>query len=324
MKAIIPVAGVGTRLRPHTYIQPKVLLNVGGKPILGHIIDKAIDSGIDDFAFIVGYKGDQIRKFIESHYSISCTFYHQEKMLGLAYAVQLADEYLTGDPVFIILGDTIFDANLASLFQGRHSCLGVKEVDDPRRFGTAELDKDGFITKLVEKSPNPRSNLALVGLYYINNGSILKDCIGELIEKNKTTRDEYQITDALQIMVEHGEKITTATVEGWYDCGKPETILATNRYLLSTIEQNNHIDGSLIQQPVYIDPSAKIINSIIGPYTTVAQGAEISNSILINSIIGEKSRVADVNLKNSIIGSNAVVTDTFKSVNISDHSDILL
>lgn len=324
MRAIIPVAGKGTRLRPHTFVQPKVLLNVGGKPILGHIIEKALDSGIDDIAFIIGYKGELIQEYVESTYSLNCSFYKQEEMLGLAYAVSLADDYLNDEPVFIILGDTIFDANLRSLLEGKTSCLGVKEVEDPRRFGTVELDKKGIITKLVEKPQNPKSNLALVGLYYMNNGKKLKEAIEWILDKKLTTKDEYQITDALQKMIENGEIINTVNIEGWYDCGKPETILSTNRFLLSKVEKFHDPENTLIKRPVYIDPTAKIENSIIGPNTTIAAGAEISNSILSNSIVGEYSHVRDISLTDSIIGSRAVVKASAKSVNISDHSDVSL
>ncbi len=324
MKAIIPVAGVGTRLRPHTYVLPKVLMNVGGKPILSHIIDKAADSGITDIAFIIGYKGEQIKKFVESNYSLKCSFFVQEEMLGLAYAVSLADGYLNDEPVFIILGDTIFDVDITSMFNGEFSSLGVKEVNDPRRFGTVELGENGFITKLVEKPKNPLSKLALTGLYYLKNGKILKNCIDELLNDNKKTEGEFQITDAIQIMVDKGEKIKPFTVEGWYDCGKPETILATNRYLLSNNKREYSFEGSLIKNPVFIDPTATIVNSIIGPNTTLAKGVKIVNSILVNSIIGEESQVADINLRDSIIGSRAYVEGAFKSLNISDYSDINL
>jgi len=324
MKAIIPVAGAGTRLRPHTYVLPKVLINVGGKPILSHIIEKAIESGIDNIAFIIGYKGELIRTFVKNNYSIDFTFYNQEHMLGLAHAVGLAEDYLINEPVFIILGDTIFDVDLESVFQSGYSTLGVKEVKDPRRFGTAETDASGFITKLIEKPDKALSNLALVGLYYIQNGVVLKECIKEVIDSNKLTRGEFQITDALQFMIERGEKIKTFKVDGWYDCGKPETILSTNQYLLSKSSKKFHVKGSLIRPPVYIDSSAKIDNSIIGPHTTIAKGAIITNSILINSIIGEESQVADINLEDSIIGSRAIISGSFKSLNISDYSDISL
>jgi glucose-1-phosphate thymidylyltransferase len=322
MKTIIPVAGVGSRLRPHTLSLPKVLLNVGGKPILSHIIDKALESGIDEFAFIIGYRGNQIKEFIESNYTFKHDFYEQEEMLGLAYAVGLAKEYLVDEPVLIILGDTVFDVDLKPVFDGQHSSLGVQSVNDPRRFGTAELDGTGFVKSLVEKDPNPKSNLALVGLYYLKNGSFLRTAIDDLIGKNHTLNGEYQITDALHAMVNKGQTFTTFSVDGWYDCGKPDTMLSTNKFLLSRLEQNYSIEGSLVCPPVYIDKSAQLENSIVGPNTTIANDAQIKNSILINSIVGEGASVKNVSLTDSIVGSHAAISGSLNILNISDFSEI--
>lgn len=324
MKAIIPVAGVGTRLRPHTLVIPKVLINVGGKPILSHIIDKALDSGIDEFAFIIGYRGHQIKEFVEANYSFSCTFIEQKEMLGLAYAVGLAEQHLSNDPVLIILGDTIFDVNLDPVLSGEYSSLGVKTIEDPRRFGTAELDSNGFVIRLVEKPVNPKSNLALVGLYYVKSGRILDEAIKELIDRDQKTNGEYQITDAFQIMIDNGEKINTFSVEGWFDCGNAETILSTNQYLLSQNKTDVTIEGSVVRQPVFIGANVKVENSIIGPYTTIAEDAVISNSILVNSLVGENTSVRDICLKDSIIGSNAEVLGSSNTLNISDYSEITL
>jgi len=290
--------------------------------MLSHIIDKAIDAGIDDIAFIIGYKGALIREFVTSHYRIGCRFYQQENTLGLAHAISLAAEYLVDEPVFIILGDTIFDVDLAPVFAGEFSSLGVKEVDDPRRFGTAELDETGYITRLVEKPQHPKSNLILVGLYYIRNGTLLKQCIDELIRLNKKTKGEFQITDAFQIMLDRGEKIRTFPVEGWYDCGKRETILSTNRFLLSQSNREYTIDGTLIRQPVFIDETADVKNSIIGPNATVSKGAVIHNAIIVNTLVGEESTVTDISIRDSIIGNRAQVSGSSRSMNISDYSEI--
>ena len=324
MKAIIPVAGAGTRLRPHSLIIPKVLINVGGKPILSHIIDKALDSGIDDIAFIIGYRGKQVKEFVESNYSFNHTFIEQKEILGLAHAIGLAGEFLKNEPVFIMLGDTVFEADINAVFSDEYSSIGVKKVEDPRRFGTAELDSGGFITRLVEKPQNPITNLALVGLYYLKNGKLLHDAINELIGKDLKTKGEYQITDALQLLIDNGEKIKTFMLDGWYDCGNPETILSTNQYLLSRDSKKISVKGSLVREPVFIADSARIENSIIGPHTTIAGGAYVCNSILNNSIIGEGASVVDITLKDSIIGSNAYVSGSISSLNISDYSELLL
>jgi glucose-1-phosphate thymidylyltransferase len=231
MRAIIPVAGVGSRLRPHTYTLPKVLLNVAGKPIIGHILDKVIDEGFDEATIVVGYLGDKIREYILSNYTMKVDFIEQEERKGLAHSIYLSREKLSTEPVLIILGDTIFDVELKAVVNGKFTSVGVKHVDDPRRFGVAET-KDGFVTHLVEKPEHPTSNLAIVGLYWIRNPQLLNECVSELITKDIKTKGEYQLTDALELMVKRGERIGTFTVDGWYDCGKPDTLLATNRHLL--------------------------------------------------------------------------------------------
>jgi glucose-1-phosphate thymidylyltransferase len=324
MKAIIPIAGIGTRLRPHTLIMPKVLINVGGKPIISYIIDHALRYGIDEFAFIIGYRGEQIKEFIQSHYSITYRFYEQHQIKGLAYAINLAEEFLRDEPVFIILGDTIFETDLTPVFKGAYSSLGVKTVEDPLRFGIAIVDKDGFITSLIEKPAAPESNLALVGLYYIKKGSDLKTAINELLRRDIKTNEEYQITDALQIMINQGYKFTTFSVEGWYDCGKPETILSTNRYLLSQYHQTYNIKTAVIRPPVLIAPDVTVEYSIIGPYVTISRGATIKNSIISNSIIGEESTIIDTFIKDSIIGNRATIKNSGNVYNVSDYCEVIL
>jgi dTDP-glucose pyrophosphorylase len=204
MKAIIPVAGVGSRLRPHTYTLPKVLLNVAGKPIIGHIIDKIIAEGIKEAVVVVGYLGDMIEDYLTRHYDIHFTFVEQEERLGLGHAIWITRQYVGEDPVLIILGDTIFEVDLSEVLRREHSALGVKAVEDPRRFGVAEV-QDGFITQLVEKPEHPRSNLAVVGLYYIKRPALLMECLDRNIQANLRTKGEFQLTDALQAMIERGE-----------------------------------------------------------------------------------------------------------------------
>jgi glucose-1-phosphate thymidylyltransferase len=324
MKAIIPIAGIGTRLRPHTLIMPKVLINVGGKPIISYIIDHALRYGIDEFAFIIGYRGEQIKEFIQSNYSITYRFYEQHQIKGIAYAINLAEEFLRDEPVFIILGDTIFETDLTPVFTGAYSSLGVKTIEDPLRFGIAIVDKDGFITSLIEKPAAPESNLALVGLYYIKKGSDLKTAINELLRRDIKTNEEYQITDALQIMINQGYKFTTFSVEGWYDCGKPETILSTNRYLLSQYHQTYNIKTAVIRPPVLIAPDVTVEYSIIGPYVTISRGAIIKNSIISNSIIGEESTIIDTFIKDSIIGNRATIKNSGNVYNVSDYCEVIL
>lgn len=321
MRAIIPVAGVGSRLRPHTYTVPKVLLNVGGKPIIGHILDNIIANGFTEATIIVGYLGDMIKEYVLKHYSIKVDFVEQEERLGLGHAIYLSRHTFSRDPILIILGDTIFDVDLKKMISSGHSTIGVKKVEDPRRFGVAETT-DGFISKLVEKPEKPASNLAIVGLYYILNPQYLVDCLKEMIKTNVRTKGEFQLTDALQMMIERGERMKTFPVDGWFDCGKPETLLSTNQHLLSQLQNPPIIDGVVTIPPVYISTEATVRNSIIGPYATIAEGTTVENSIIRNSIVSEGATVSEALLQDSIVGSNAVVRGTYKRINIGDSSEL--
>ncbi|HLP29451.1 MAG TPA: nucleotidyltransferase family protein, partial [Candidatus Didemnitutus sp.] len=224
MHAIIPVAGIGTRLRPFTHSLPKVLVNVAGKPILGHILDTLVAQGVTSATIITGYKGELVEEYVRSTYELNVTFVVQEEMLGLGHAIWVARESLKEEPVLIILGDTVFDVDLSVLATSQFSSLGVKYVDDPRRFGVV-IEEGGFVHRLVEKPETPVSNLAIVGLYFIRRPEALRTALTSLIDNDLRTKGEYQLTDALQLMVDAGEKFTTFSVDGWYDCGKPETLL---------------------------------------------------------------------------------------------------
>ena len=322
MRAIIPVAGIGTRLKPHTHSTPKALLNVGGKPIIAHILDKLLEEGINKATFVIGYLGDMIKDYVEKKYpSVQSSFVEQEKMEGLGHAIYTAIPTFDEEEIFIILGDTIFDVNLKDVFKNKVSSLGVKEVEDYQRFGVAVV-KNGFIEKLVEKPQTPVSNLALVGLYYVSNKNILIDSLNELVEKDIRTKGELQLTDALQIMIDKGEKVTTFPVDGWYDCGKPETLLLTNQYLLKKKSFFKPRENVVINQPVFIADDADVTNSIIGPFATISSGCKIKECIVKNSIIDSNAHVEKALLDNSIIGSNSFVRGAYKRFNSGDSSEV--
>jgi len=322
MRAVIPVAGVGSRLRPHTYTLPKVLLNVAGKPIIGHIMDKLVEEGVDEATIIIGYLGDMIREYIQSHYSISVDFVEREERKGLGDALYAARETLKDtEPALIILGDTIFDVDISSFMASDSNVIGVKAVDDPCRFGVAEVT-DGIITKLIEKPEKPLSNLAVVGLYYVQRPGVLMRSLGELINRDLRTGGEFQLTDGLQLMIEKGEQLIPYTVDGWYDCGKPETLLSTNRFLLEKCSLSDHLESVVVVPPVFISPDSKIVNSVIGPYATIAAGAEVENSLIRDSIVSEGARVRCALLDSSIVGNHAVVNGSYKRINIGDSSEI--
>jgi glucose-1-phosphate thymidylyltransferase len=321
--AIIPVAGVGTRLRPHTHTLPKVLLHVAGKPILAHILDDLPGLGITQAVLIVGYMGDAVRDYVNTNYpALQVTFVDQPERLGLGHAVSLAAPTAGDRPILIILGDTIFEADLRGVLAGGVSSIGVKEVADPRRFGIVETDARGRVTRMVEKPEQPTSNLAITGVYYFTHARGLMDALAELQKRNVRTKGEFQLTDAMQLWVERGGELTTFPVEGWYDCGKTETLLETNRVLLDKRGGAVTVPGNVIHAPVVIGKGAVIENCILGPHVSVAAGARLRNAVVRDSIINDNATVEDILIEGSVVGGNAVVRGGFRRVNVGDSSEV--
>ncbi|MFN0150196.1 MAG: sugar phosphate nucleotidyltransferase [bacterium] len=325
MKVVIPVAGVGTRLRPQTHTIPKALLTVAGKPILGHILDDVIPFGPSEVVLVVGYMGERVVEYMKRDYpALPVRYVHQEDRKGLGHAIWLTREALDpGQPVLVILGDTIFQADLARVVRDGGSSLGVMEVADPRRFGIVIL-KDGVASRLVEKPDVPESNLALTGVYYFKDAGLLSQCLELLMQRGITTKGEYQLTDALQLMIERGEKMSTFTLTGWFDCGKPETLLETNRFLLEGRPAHAPIEGATIIAPVAIDSRAVVERSVIGPHVTIAAGAIVRDSVVKNSIVGRNATVERSLLDASLVGENAVVRGAFHGLNVGDDSVVAL
>jgi glucose-1-phosphate thymidylyltransferase len=322
MKVIIPLAGFGTRLRPHTYTRPKPLVSVAGKPVLGHILDKLTGLPIEETIFVVGYLGDQIRDYVSTNYHFPARYVEQSELKGQAHAIYLARDYISG-PVLIVFVDTIFDADLSALSdEPADGIIYVKEVDDPRRFGVV-ITENGLITKLVEKPATPVSNLAVIGVYYVKDSALMLDCISELIRKDIKTQGEYFLADAFQLMIDRGTRFVARTVDVWEDCGKPETVLHTNRYLLEHGgAQVVPTENSSLIAPVHIDKTAVIKDSVVGPYVSVAAGATIVRSIVRDSIINEAAHIEDANLSQSLIGKDAVVRGSFQRLNVGDSSQV--
>lgn len=323
MKLILPIAGEGTRLRPHTHTIPKALIQVGSKPIIAHILDEIHSAiAIEEIIFIVGRLGEKVKNYIKEHYNIKATYIEQTERLGLGHAVFLAkDRFNRWDPTLIVYGDTIFNTNLKEAIREVDGCIGVKEVEHPRRFGVAEVEK-GVIKRLVEKPQNPASNLALVGVNYIKNTKLLFTSLEWMIKEGKKTKGEFQLTDAFQLMIEEGARLETFMVDEWYDCGKPETLLLTNRHVL---EKNSYYEEgkeTIILPPVYIHPTARVRKSVIGPYVSISENASIVSSIVKDSIIGRNAYIEGLVLTSSIIGEHAVCKGTFKHLNVGDSSSV--
>lgn len=321
MKIVIPVAGSGTRLRPHTYSQPKSLLLVGGKPMLAHVLDPIVKLDPEEVIFVVGYRGDQIKEYVRENYSFPATFITQDQLLGLGYALDLAVREIPDGDVLIILGDTIVESDLRAFIAAGDNVLGVLPVDDPERFGIVTVE-DGRVTKLIEKPSEPESNLAIIGLYYFQDVKPLKEALAGHVLSGKTTRGEIQFTDALQIMLEQGVNFVTYKVDQWFDCGKKETLLSTNRHLVTTTGNNPELPGCTIVPPVHIHPTAQIERSSIGPMVSIARGTTIRDSQLQNCIVGENSTIIDSVLNDSLIGNQVRIRGGRLTANVGDSSEL--
>lgn len=327
MKAIIPVAGAGTKLRPHTYTQPKALIPLAGKTILSIIIDQLVEAGIREYVLVVGYLGDKINDYVKQHYPhLNIHIVHQHERLGLGHAIWLTRDIVAGDDMFIVLGDTICEYDVSSFLHLEGSVLGVKKVDDPRNFGVAELDEEGYIVRVVEKPQIPKSNMALVGLYKISGSSLLFDCLQQHLEKGVLCQGECSLTDALECMIEKGASFRASKVQNWFDCGRKETLLESNAILLKKfggqIAEEHEFDNVIIIPPVSIAPGASISNSIIGPNVAIGEKTQISYSIVRDSIIGSFSKLYDVVLHDSLIGSDTEIKGETRTLSIGDNTEI--
>jgi glucose-1-phosphate thymidylyltransferase len=327
MKAIIPVAGAGTKLRPLTYTQPKALIPLAGKTILSIIVDQLKEAGVRDFIFIIGYLGDKIQDYVHDHFSdLNCHFVTQSERKGTGPAIGLTKDIVANDEILIVLGDTIADLNMRAMIDSPFSLLGVKKVDDPRNFGVAEIEDDEFISRVVEKPAIPKSNMALVGVYKIKETSLLFSCLEKITESADITTDEFTITEAIECMIHHGVKFKALKVDNWFDCGKKESLLQSNSIMLKKFggeaaEAENY-QNTIIIPPVSIGPGCKIRDSVIGPNVSIGENCDIAQTIIKESIVGAYSTLNEIVLKDSLIGSDAEVRGVSQNLNIGDNTAI--
>jgi glucose-1-phosphate thymidylyltransferase len=319
-KAVIPAAGEGRRLKPHTHTTPKILLEVAGKPIIGHIMDRLLPARPDEVIVVVGAQGEQVKRYLVSQYRCPFRFVRQTDPKGLGDAVYRARDSFEGEPILVLLGDTIVDLDMSKMV-GRSSVIGVKPVSDPRRFGIVELDGK-HVRRLVEKPERPTSNLAIVGVYFLRDSARLFGALDRLIARGRKTRGEFQLTDALQILIQSGLKISTKTIKHWLDCGTREAMLETNRYLLAKESYYKARPDTVVVPPVFIHHSAKIHGSVIGPNVSIGADVEIRGSIVSDSIINRRVVVEHALLQGSILGENSVVRDSPRRLNLGGFSEL--
>lgn len=330
MKAIIPVAGAGTKLRPLTYTQPKALIPIAGKTILGVIVDQLVEAGVTEFIFVIGYLGEKIQRYIEKTYPhLPQTFVTQNDRRGTGHAIWLTKDAVGDDEIMIVLGDTVCDYNVKAILNSKVSQIGVRKVDDPRSFGVAEINDKDIVIRMVEKPLIPKSNMAMVGIYFIRETAAMFAALDRHLHNTADENGEYHLTNALQHMIEDGIIFHAFRVTNWFDCGKKETLLSTNATLLRQMEEDHPemqrpqvFDNTVIIHPVNIAEGWSIRNCIIGPNVTIGEYTKIESSIIKDSIIGSYAELQQVVLNSSIIGNDAFVRGLSQSLNIGDNTEI--
>ena len=328
MKAVIPLAGKGTRLRPHTYVNPKPLVRVGGKPVMSYILDDLRELGVEEIVFITGYLKEKIEDYVRREYAdFRSHFVEQPVQNGTAGAVKLAQPYIDED-VLIVFVDTLFDADLSIVRDLPDEVAGViwaKEVEDYQRFGVIVTDPQGYMKRIVEKPKDPISRLANIGLYYVRDWKLLFEGIDHTLGRPKAPGEEYYLTDAFQYMIDRGAKLKTVEVEGWYDCGEPKTLIETNRHLLETGRARRPAGGVgvRIHDPVLIAEGVTLEEVEIGPNVTIGAGSVIRHSRIRDSLIGEGVVIEGATLHDSLVGDKVRLRGVNGRVSVADHSEVL-
>jgi glucose-1-phosphate thymidylyltransferase len=316
VKIIIPAAGQGTRLRPHTQTVPKVMLPVAGRPIIGHILADVASLEPSEIRLVVGYRGDSIEAYVHEVFpDLPVEIVWQHDQLGLGHAVLTALEAKDHEPALVVLGDTVFDVDYGEVVSSQDHALGIVELDAAGE----------SIVKVVEKPIEPKGNLALAGLYFVRDGELLRSALANLVDEGGTTRGEYQLTDALQRLIDAGERFVPYNIRGWFDCGKPETLLATNRELLDRYPPTIDVSGADTKfiTPVFVGADCVIKNSIIGPHVSLSRGVTVRDAVIRDSIIGDHATVSGFVLEGSIIGPGARVEAAPVVLNLGEESELI-
>ncbi|MHA1215340.1 MAG: sugar phosphate nucleotidyltransferase [Candidatus Hodarchaeales archaeon] len=335
MRCIIPAAGRGTRLRPHTHTKPKVLLSLANRPIISYILDDVIEANIQDIIIIVGYEKEKLIDYITSEYEDKCnlTFIEQKERKGLGHAIYVTAEYLDGTPVLIALGDSLYETSFKQMIEETKAypnwdaAITVKKVQNPRAYGVVTTkDNSNEVKELEEKPQKPKSSKVITGVYIFNNSHKLRDALEELVNKSDTGMNgEIQLTDALQLMINDGGVLGTIHSGRWFDCGKKEALLLAHRYVLETKGNDlikSELENSIVIPPVAVGKGCKIENSIIGPYVSIDKGTKLERAIITSSIIGSYSVIKNASIHDSLVGNKVELIGGLLDLNIGDHSKI--
>ncbi|HET9275309.1 MAG TPA: sugar phosphate nucleotidyltransferase [Gemmatimonadales bacterium] len=322
MQVIIPLAGKGTRLRPHTHLVPKPMLKVAGRPVMDWVMDTLEPVDVTELIIITGHLKEQVEAYSTDRYGVPCRYIEQKVQDGTAGAVNLARPLVTG-PVLIVFVDTVFEADLSLIRRtDADGIIWAKEVEDYQRFGVVVTDSRGYMVRIVEKPSEPISKLANIGLYYIRDVDALWQGIDHVLAA-PPNRGEFFLTDAFQWMIERGRKILTAEVGGWYDCGKLDTLLETNEILLRKgAARRRDFPGVTIHDPVLIEDGVTIERSVIGPNVTIEEGTTVLDSELAHTLVGRGCRLSGVRLSRSMLGNHVMVRDYHGTASLGDHSEL--
>ena len=338
MKIIVPMAGIGSRLRPHTLTTPKPLTLIAGKPIVQRLVEdiaQVVNQKIDEIAFIIGpvakgFPGDTEERLLKIAKDLNAkgSVFVQEQALGTAHAIQCAKSALNG-PCVVAFADTLFKADF-TLDSNSDGAIWVKQVEDPKAFGVIKL-KDGIITDFVEKPEEFVSDLAIIGIYYFKDGGILRDEIQYLLDNDIKEKGEYQLTNALENMKSKGLKFVPGTVSEWMDCGNKNVTVETNSKVLELLEKDGEnltssdvkLENSNIIQPCYIGKNVVLKNTTVGPYVSLGENSVVENSTIKNSLIQSNVIITNADLDNAMIGHNAKYNGKHTSVSIGDYSELL-
>jgi len=323
VQVIIPLAGKGTRLRPHTHLVPKPLLKVAGRPVMDWVMDRLEGLDVSELIFITGHLKEQVEQYATARYPWPCRFIEQLIQDGTAGAVNLARAHVS-EPVMIIFVDTVFEADLTVIHRTEaDGIIWAKEVDDHQRFGVVVTDDRGFMTRIVEKPTEPISRLANIGLYYIRDTATLFEGIDHVLS-GPPNRGEYFLTDAFQFMIERGKRILTAEVTGWYDCGTLEAMLETNETLLRKgAARRPELPGVAIHEPVYIEDGVRIERSVVGPNVSIERGTTILDSHLAHTVVGQYCHLEGVRLLASMLGNYVRLRDLGGQATLGDHAEFI-
>ncbi len=325
MKVVIPVAGAGVDLRPHSYTQPKALIPLAGNTVLGIIIDQLKEVGLNDFVFVIGYLGEKIANYVQSKYpEINAHFITQENRKGAGHAVSLAKELVGNEEILITLGDSICEYDIEKMLKRPVSMIGVKKTDNPREFGVVETNGD-VIESVIEKPQIPKSNIAMVGIYKILETPLFFECLQKNIEDGVLTQGLVTLTDAIQCMLEKGARFEAFRVDNWFDAGNKDSILASNAILIKKYGQKSMpgaYENSVIIDPVSIGPGCIVTNSIVGPNVTLGENTRVERSIVSNSIVGAFTNLFDIVLTDSLIGGDTLLKGKKRILNVGENTTI--